>query len=486
MTSIEFRELYGCAVRSTKTSNHQDSSNFISFLQKMATPAAQPCQSSEDWQTTKATVRDRTAFLFNNSLLSDINFVVTDSQDESDSRQFRIPVHKFVLAISSPVFEAMFYGQLAEKGEEVELPDTDSHTLLEFLRFVYCDEVNLTIGNVLGVLYVAKKYIVPTLAAKCRSFLETKLDETNVFQILEEAKKFEESQLENRCWELIDANTTTFLRSDGVLTLRHDTLVSLLKRENLCAEEVHIFDAVKCWAKAKCEENGLEPSGEALREILGNAVDFIRFPVMSQKEFAHHVVPTGILASEDALEVYQFLSGVTPATEMKLSCTKREGIFSKSPILRCGRYAIGTTSSSSERFNELTDNLTFQTDKDIYFRGVRLYAGASKGQNIRADVRILTDKNGAELTAEEGTFIIGSTFSGSSRYTYGFDVLFKFAVQIGALSKYRIHVTVKGIDGEEVRFNNIDPITTANVSDVHFTFEGTSRQILELLFHTVN
>ena len=118
----------------------------------MATPAAQPCQSSEDWQTTKETVRDRTAFLFNNSLLSDIKFVVTDSQDESNSRQVRIPAHKFVLAISSPVFEAMFYGQMAEKGEEVELPDTDSRALLGFLRFVYCEEVNLTIDNVLGVV----------------------------------------------------------------------------------------------------------------------------------------------------------------------------------------------------------------------------------------------------------------------------------------------------------------------------------------------
>ena len=316
--------------------------------------------------------------------------------------------------------------------------------------------------------------------------METKLDETNVFQILEEAKKFEESQLENRCWELIDANTTTFLRSDGVLTLRHDTLVSLLKRENLCAEEVHLFDAVKRWAKAKCEEKGLEPTGEALREILGNAVDFIRFPTMSQKEFAHHVVPTRTLASDDALEVYQFLSGVTPATEMKFSCTKREGIWLKSPLLRCGRCTGSDTFGSSGKFNVLTENLTFQTDRVIYFRGVRLYAGASKGQNIRADVRILTDKNGAELIAEEGTFIIGSTSSGLSSYTFGFDVLFKFPVRIGALSKYRIHVTVKGIVGEEVRFNNIGPITTANVSDVHFTFEGTSRQILELLFHTVN
>ena len=452
----------------------------------MATPAAQPCQSSEDWQTTKETVRDRTAFLFNNELMSDIKFVVADSQDESNSTQIRIPAHKLVLAISSPVFHAMFYGQMAEKGEEVELPDTDYHALLEFLRFIYCDEVNLTFGNVLGVWYVAKKYIVPTLADKCRSFLEAKLDETNVFQILQEAKNLEESELEKRCWKLIDANTSTCLKSDGVLTVSHDTLVSFLKRENLYAEEVHIFDAVKRWAKAKCEEKRLEPTGEALRGILGsNAVDFIRFPTMSQKEFAYHVVPTGILASDDALEVHQFLSGVTPATEMKFSCTKREGILSKSAVLqRCRRYRsnMGFLSRLVRFTNELAGNLTFQTDRDIYFRGVCLYASVDSRENIRAVVRVLTEENRTELTAEEGIFTMDSISAGS-----GFDILFKFPVQVRALSKYMIHATVKVTNGATVHFYiRSDPLSAVNCAGVNFTFEGESRLISGLLFRTAN
>ena len=390
---------------------------------------------------------------------------------------------KLVLAISSPVFEAMFYGQMAEKGEEVELPDTDYHALLEFLRFIYCDEVNLTFGNVLGVWYVAKKYIVPTLADKCRSFLEAKLDETNVFQILQEAKNLEESELEKRCWKLIDANTSTCLKSDGVLTVSHDTLVSFLKRENLYAEEVHIFDAVKRWAKAKCEEKRLEPTGEALREILGNAVDFIRFPTMSQKEFAHHVVPTRTLASDDALEVYQFLSGVTPATEMKFSCTKREGILSKSALFRCCRHHHSSTSRAYlQRFNELTGSLTFQTDRDIYFRGVCLYAGATEEQKIRTVVRVLTEETGTELTTEEGIFTMDSISAGS-----GFDILFTFPVQVRALSKYMMHATLKVINGAKMPFDlRFGPLSAVNCAGVNFTLEGESQLISELLFHTAN
>ena len=35
-----------------------------------------------------------------------------------------ILAHKFVLAISSPVFFAMFYGQMMETKDSIELPDT--------------------------------------------------------------------------------------------------------------------------------------------------------------------------------------------------------------------------------------------------------------------------------------------------------------------------------------------------------------------------
>ena len=74
-----------------------------------------------------------------------------------------IPAHKFALSISSPVFEAIFYGELAETKDSIELPDCDYESLLELFRFMYSDEANLSGSNVMGVLYLAKKYMVPSL-----------------------------------------------------------------------------------------------------------------------------------------------------------------------------------------------------------------------------------------------------------------------------------------------------------------------------------
>ena len=78
----------------------------------------------EIWQTKLPTLVDRTTSIFNSELLSDVKFVVPVSTAESESKKV-IPAHKFVLAISSPVFFAMFYGQMAETKDSVDLPDCE-------------------------------------------------------------------------------------------------------------------------------------------------------------------------------------------------------------------------------------------------------------------------------------------------------------------------------------------------------------------------
>ena len=153
-----------------------------------------------DWQTGKETVRERVAFLWNSDLLSDVKFVVPVSNGESETKSTKvIPAHKFVLAISSPVFYAMFYGQMADTTDTIELPDCEFESLLELFRCMYSDEVNLTGSNVMRVLYLAKKYMVPSLPDKCTAYLQDNLEASNVFSILPHAQKLEDKVLEDRC-----------------------------------------------------------------------------------------------------------------------------------------------------------------------------------------------------------------------------------------------------------------------------------------------
>lgn len=127
-----------------------------------------------NWQTTKPSIKERTKFMLNNDVFSDVKFLVFNN--EMNGSKQAIPAHKFVLSIGSAVFEAMFYGQLAETSGSIDLPDCDYESLLELFRFLYSDEVNLKDSNVMGVLYLAKKYVVPTLADKCVKYLQNMLD----------------------------------------------------------------------------------------------------------------------------------------------------------------------------------------------------------------------------------------------------------------------------------------------------------------------
>ena len=65
------------------------------------------------------------------------------------------------------MFCAMFCGEMAETAGTVQLPDCDYESLLEVFRFLYSDDVKLSGSNVMQVLYVAKKYVVPPLIDEC-------------------------------------------------------------------------------------------------------------------------------------------------------------------------------------------------------------------------------------------------------------------------------------------------------------------------------
>ena len=111
------------------------------------------------------------------------------------------------------------------------------------------------LGNVFELLYLSKKYIVPHLAESCCRFLTAELRESNVFRILEHARLFSESDLEQRCWRLLETKTSACLQTEGLLWISRDTLSSLLKRDalTLVDGECAVFKAAKRWATASCK-----------------------------------------------------------------------------------------------------------------------------------------------------------------------------------------------------------------------------------------
>lgn len=94
--------------------------------------------------------------------------------------------HKFVLSMSSPVFEAWFRfgGGQAVSDKEIELTDEEPEAFKNLLLFIYTDEVDVNANNVLGTLYTAKKYQITYLEKHCIDYLGTCLEPESAFFLL--------------------------------------------------------------------------------------------------------------------------------------------------------------------------------------------------------------------------------------------------------------------------------------------------------------
>ena len=422
----------------------------------------------ENWQTTRATIRERSKFMFNNNLFSDVEFVVPKANGESESKQV-ISVHKLVLSISSPVFEAMFYGELAETTDSIELPDCEYDSLSELFRYMYSDEVHLSGSNVMAVLYLAKKYIVPSLADKCTEYLEDNLDPSNVFSILPSAQKYEEKNLVDECWNVIDKQTEEALKSDRFATIERSLLEAVVKRDTLTIEEIELFKAVDLWATKQCEKQGLKAEGTAKRTILGEEViKGIRYPTMKQEDFASVVLDSEILRQKEIVSLVKYLNSVLKIP-VGFPETKRSGIGGN--IQRCCRFGSFSTGNVSRYDSERIDAISFSVDKDAELRGVCLFG--SKNNTYRVDLKIENSEEETLLVSKTGN--CASKLIQCEKYSYhGFEVLFDEKVILAKNTRYSLWADISGSDSlcgrDGVRFVNCGDVSITFFRSSHYDF----------------
>jgi BTB/POZ domain-containing protein 3/6 len=318
-------------------------------------------QSNMDWQSTKNTILERNRHMFNNSDMSDISFTC-----EGSDKTFY--AHKYVLSTIRAVFHAMFYGGLAEKDSI----DTNEESLAEqFLRFLYTEECTLTGDSVVATMYLAKKYILPSLGEKCTNFLIENLNVENALDVLQQATGFEEKELEKECWKFIESHIRKVVVSDSFNNISQTTLAKLLMRDKLYIPEVELFQAVLKWIDFQCSCTNLEATAENQRSIIGKAIYGFRFFTMSHKQFLEHVSKSGLLTAEEIIPIYEKFLGINPPA-LKWKLPNRI-----SNIVRFSRFPVipGIIKKLYEwwEYNTTPDRLRFSANKEMSLLGVRLF-----------------------------------------------------------------------------------------------------------------
>ena len=420
-----------------------------------------------NWQTTRPTVRERTKFMFNNEHLSDVKFSVRGSDGESETDRL-ITAHKFVLSIASPVFEAMFYGELAETKDTIQLPDCDYVSLLELFRYLYSDEVNLSGSNVLGVLYLAKKYMVPSLAEKCKDYLQDKLDPSNVFTILPTALKYEEKNLVDRCWEVIDSQTEQALKSDGFEMIEKTLLEAYVQRETLNIREVELFKACDRWAINQCRKQGLATDGELKRRVLGEKIiKAVRYAAMKQEEFAGVVLDAKILTPDEIVTFFKFFSSQEISLPLGFSEARR-----RLCLHRCGRFTL--MQRSSWDCDGSVDAIEFKVDKDIILNGVRLFSSEGNLYNLNTLEVYQGDPYSVSLSSARLVKLESSTYPSKllescQNFSYhGLEVLFNSKPSLKKNTLYLIGVIISGAKSGK----GCKGLKSVKIAGVTFTFSN--------------
>lgn len=227
-----------------------------------------------------------------NARWSDVNFIFKSG----DRVVHRIPAHKMVLANSSDVFGAMFFGELKETGD-IQVTDASIDAFQAFLQFFYSPCVCLTVDNVAEVMNLGHKYNVDRCVDVCVEFLKNTITDENVCTGLNLAILYERTDLQTFYEQHFVKHAKAIFKTSNFLNCDKAILAHILKMNFQTGTETMVFDACMSWIKTQSQQNVV--TRELLQHHLGDLFYKIDFGKMTIEEFAAVVRSNGFVFSVD-------------------------------------------------------------------------------------------------------------------------------------------------------------------------------------------
>ncbi|KAF4532248.1 hypothetical protein B566_EDAN004334 [Ephemera danica] len=308
-----------------------------------------PC----DWQNDKYKLAERGRYLLEHPHWSDCSFLV--GSEPNQKADFQLP-----------------------------------QTISGHLQYIYTDNINLqSFDQACELCYAAKKYMLPHVVEECTKYLWSDLYPRNVCRAYEFAKLFEESQLEERCLEIMQEKTNEVIQENNFEDIAVTTLDMLLQQDNLkVSSELDLIDASLRWARKEAERKALSTDGAGLREALASALSHLRFLTLTPAQFADGPALSEVLSRDESFAILLNISspGRVPLPEGLSTRTDRRRspnpdppqsfIFSDHAGVRDNRKCFCQRSLLEEIpcYNacNLDCSVTFSVDRNICVLGIQL------------------------------------------------------------------------------------------------------------------
>ncbi|CAH1793511.1 unnamed protein product [Owenia fusiformis] len=219
--------------------------------------------------------------------------VFTDITLEVEGKQFNC--HKIILAANSPYFNSLLTNGMAETTKKtIELKDVSSVAMEHILRFIYYDfkdnsdigirSTNLSAKQALETLKAVDMFQIENgMKDILADYLRLNIADDNCLEIVQTAEFIGQPKLAETANEHALLNFDNVWKTDGLLELGKNSLVSYLGDDRLVVtEEENIFYAVDRWmSKTKEREVHALELFECVRFC------FIKSKVLSDEIYTH-------------------------------------------------------------------------------------------------------------------------------------------------------------------------------------------------------
>ncbi|XP_015370898.1 PREDICTED: BTB/POZ domain-containing protein 17 [Diuraphis noxia] len=297
--------------------------------------------------------------VYANKLLNDITLIVGG---------ISYPAHRFMLCISSDVFETMLMNSIWSDShqEVIELQEVPQciEVFPVFLQYFYTGVITLEQSNIMPMLVLADKYNVKDLTVLCVEYMcehiadaadqgqlvtwfqyVLSLNQPTTINALYYSKIWQDTEcmdikapwnkLLKACRNYIKWNLDSCIKCFN--TFQCDILVGLLKQSDLVVhDEMQLFGCVASWLNYQSAEKLLECNDsdtieEYMSSLTEHVMSFIRYPMILPRQMAQLLMVPIVKQNKDffvdkmaaAMEYNLVKTEKLSDTEHLLECTPR-------------------------------------------------------------------------------------------------------------------------------------------------------------------
>ncbi|XP_054154907.1 uncharacterized protein LOC128953449 [Oppia nitens] len=201
--------------------------------------------------------------------------------------------------MTSPVFEAMFYGDMADKSKVIRIPDIAPIGFENLLRYAYTDSLNLnSVDDAMLTAYAAKKYLLPHLLRECLTYIEKNITPSSACAVYEFATVLNSQQLIYQSMNTIDRQTYHVITHKSFNNIQLSTLEFIVGRRYLnLYSEFSLFNSVVQWTQNESKRRSANANDwTVIRGLLDDSTVMknLRFLTMSNEEFARVISQTTV------------------------------------------------------------------------------------------------------------------------------------------------------------------------------------------------